>query len=199
MEARSGLVARIGVDEHRALGVKRDGQLEGEVPPRIAAGAPVHAHGQEFAIQPKRLERTDLLGLGREPRQVRVLDHVVEREQAPHQHLGRGDPAVADVLGPERPVDCAPADPADFPAVEGVFGRQPPLGDVLHEAERLEAIDPEPVGDLISGEHAAVEADERDPLGLLSPPAERLERLLAALQMHDHRSSPVTSARSAWR
>ena len=34
-----------------------------------------------------------------------MLEHVVEREQAAHQHGRRGDPAVPDVLGTERAVE----------------------------------------------------------------------------------------------
>ena len=52
---------------------------------------------------------------------------------------------------------------------------------------------------LRAGECAAVEAGERDPLGLASPPAEGLERLFAAPEMGDHRPYSVTSARSARR
>ena len=53
--------------------------------------------------------------------------------------------------------------------------------------------------ELGAGEHAAVEADERDPLRLAPRPAERLERQLAPPKMGDHLESSVTRARSAWR
>lgn len=49
------------------------------------------------------LESGDLLRLGREPSRVGMIEHVVEREQTPHQHFRRGDPAAAEVPGAERP------------------------------------------------------------------------------------------------
>ena len=42
-----------------------------------------------------------------------MLEHVVEREQAPHQHFGRRDPSSSVVPGTKRLVDPAPVDPAD--------------------------------------------------------------------------------------
>ena len=67
------------------------------------------------------------------------------------------------------------------------------------EPARRAAVDPKVGRELGAGEHAAVQADERDPLGLASRPAERLERRLAPPEMGNHRASPVTRARSAWR
>ena len=52
---------------------------------------------------------------------------------------------------------------------------------------------------LCAGEHAAVQTDERDPLGLASRPTERLERRFSSRQMRDHLGGSVTRARSAWR
>ena len=92
------------------------------------ARTPVLGLGQEgieALLDAESLERGDLLVLGREPRQIRVLDHVVEREAAAHQHLGRGGPAVANVLGAERAVDPPCADPADPPALNRLLGGQP--------------------------------------------------------------------------
>ena len=40
-----------------------------------------------------------------------MIKHIVEREEAPHEHFRRGDPAAADVFGAESPVDVAPVDP----------------------------------------------------------------------------------------
>ena len=91
---------------------------------------------------PERLERANLLRLGRQPRQAGVLEHVIEREQAPQEHFIGSDPAVADVLGPERAVDPAPADPADFPAFQCLVGRQPSLRHGPDEPKSLPAIDP---------------------------------------------------------
>ena len=125
MERRRGVVAGIGVDEHGAAGVQRHGHPAREVPPHAPGRAPVDPDGQQGAVDAERLERVHLLRLGREPGQARMLDHVVEREQAANDHLGRGDPAVADFFGTERPVDAARADPADFQAPDRLLGHQP--------------------------------------------------------------------------
>ena len=99
-----------------------------KVAPSRTGGTPVNPDWQQLALDPEGLERGDLLGFGREPGQTRVLDHVVEREQAPHEHLWRGVAAVADVLGSERPVDppgedaAHAADPSD--AGHGLLGGQ---------------------------------------------------------------------------
>ena len=99
--------------------------MDWEVAACASGGSPVDPDRQESALDAERLERGDLLVLGREPRQIRVLDHVVEREAAAHQHLGRGGPAVANVLGAERAVDPPCADPADPPALNRLLGGQP--------------------------------------------------------------------------
>ena len=91
---------------------------------------------------PSACERADLLQLGREPRQAGVLEHVVEREQAPHEHFIGSGPAVAEVFGAERAVDPAPADPADFPAFQCLVRRQPSLRHGPDEPKSLPAIDP---------------------------------------------------------
>ena len=74
----------------------------------------------------------------------RVLDHVVEGEQAAHGRLGRGDPPVANAFGTERAVDAARAYPADLQISDRLLGDQPSVPQGLHEAERREAADPEP-------------------------------------------------------
>ena len=132
-----------------------------------------------------------------------MLEDVVEREEAAHEHLGRGASAVADVLGAERAVEAPGEDPAhaaDPPdAGHGLFGGHAPVDQGVDAAPHLFGVrirEPCPLG---AGEHAAVEAGERDPLGPASRPAERLERRLAPPEMGDHRSSPVTSAWSACR
>ena len=85
------------MDDHTTL-------LEREVAPGVPGGSAVEARGQQLALDPEGLERGDLLVLGRQPRQAGMLDHVVEREQAAHEHVGGRRAAVADVLGSERAV-----------------------------------------------------------------------------------------------
>ena len=97
-----GRVSCIDVDEDGAVGLERDWQLEREVAPGGPGGFPVHAQGHEPAFDAESLEGADLLRLGRGPAQVRVLEHLVERKQAPHEQVLRSGPAVADVLGAER-------------------------------------------------------------------------------------------------
>ena len=98
-----------------------------EIAPGVASGSAVDPDGQEPALDAERLECANLLRLGGEPRQAGVLEHVVEREQAPQEHFIGSGPAVAEVLGAERAVDPAPADPADFPAFQCLVGCQPSL------------------------------------------------------------------------
>ena len=47
-----------------------------------------------------------------QPRQVGVFEHVVEREEPPHQHFRGSDPSSAPVPRAERPVDLASVDSA---------------------------------------------------------------------------------------
>jgi len=202
-ERGRSLVARVHVDERRAGRVQRDGQLDGEVAAGVAGGTPVDSNGEEGALDSERLERGDLLVLGRQPRQVRVLDHVVEREQAAHQHLGRSVPPMPDVFGSERPVDAAredPAHPPDAPdARHGLLGGEA-LGDQgVHDAPHLFGMRVQKPHRLRAGEHAAVKAHQGDPPGMAARPAELLHRPFPSLQMGDHRPPSVTSARSAWR
>ena len=98
-ERRRGLVARIDVDEDGALGVKRDREPERGVAPEVPGRSPVDPPGQEPALDAERLEGGHLLRLGREPRQLGMIEHVVEREEASHEHFLGGNPPVADVLG----------------------------------------------------------------------------------------------------
>ena len=93
------------MDDHTTL-------LEREVAPEVPGRSPVDPLGQERALDAERLEGGHLLRLGREPRQAGMIKHIVEREQAPHQHFRGGDPAAAAVPGAERPVDPASVDSA---------------------------------------------------------------------------------------
>ena len=145
--------------------------------------------GKQPPVDVEGLERGNLLGFGGKPRQAGMIDDVVEREQAPHEHLWRGVAAVADVLGSERPVDppredaAHAADPAD--AGHGLLGGQALRDQGVDDAPHLFGVrfkEPRALG---AGERAAVEADERDPPGLFSRPAEWRERLFASLEVDD--------------
>ena len=111
-ERRRRFVSRIDVDEDGTLGVQRDRHPAREVAPEVPGRSPVDPLGQERALDAELLEGGHLLRLGREPRQAGMIKHIVEREQAPHQHFRGGDPAAAAVPGAERPVDPARVDSA---------------------------------------------------------------------------------------
>ena len=55
-----------------------------------------------------------------------MIEHVVDHEQASHEHFPGGDPAPVSVPGAERTVDAAPVDPAHVvdagDARHGLFG-----------------------------------------------------------------------------
>ena len=73
-ERRRRVVARVGVDEHGALGAQRDGQLDVEVPARGSCGTPQYPRtGRSRWPIPSASNTVTLLGLGRGPWQVRVL------------------------------------------------------------------------------------------------------------------------------
>ncbi len=106
-------MARLGVDEDGALRVQRDGKPEREEAPEATERAPVDPLGKDPPLDPERLEGGHPVRFGRQPRQAGVFEHVVEREQAPHHHFRRRDPAAAVVPGTKRLVDPAPVDPAN--------------------------------------------------------------------------------------
>ena len=114
----------------------------------------------------------DLFVLGREPMEVGVFDDVIQRQE-PTDIEGRiGEAPVADVGNLQRPVDALVGDPADSRAVletddgNGLFHGKSPGDEALNEARRAEGVRVEISGVLSAGEHAAVEADHRDPLGV---------------------------------
>ena len=81
--------------------------------PDVPGRTPIGPLAKDPALDPERLERCDLLGLCREPRQVGMIEDVVECQQPTHQHIPGRDPAPPiEVLGSERPVDLAGPDPA---------------------------------------------------------------------------------------
>ena len=116
-----------------------------------------------------------------------MLQHVVEREQAPEKNFHRSHSAVAYVLGAQGLVDLPAKDPAHLPVLQAVFGGNP-LGDQgLDESKDLSAIHLEMEGKLRLGEEAAaMKTSQSDPFGFSSRPAQRLQCLLASLEMLNH-------------
>ena len=103
-----------------------------------------------------------------------MFEHVVERQQPPQHDLRRGGPAMPDVLGPEHPIDSPRRDSA-----EPEPGAVPRLLDRMLTAPPNEAVGERRIGPADEGkvlgaeEHAAVQADERQPLGFAKGPSVR--------------------------
>ena len=113
-----------------------------------------------------------------------MLQHVVEREEAPEENFRRSHPAVADVLGTQSLEDRPAEDPAHVPFLQAVFGGQPVGDQGLDESKGLPAIHLEIQEELCPGEEAAaVQTGQGNPFGFSSRPAEGLQGVLAFLEM----------------
>ena len=64
-ERRQGVMAGIGVDEQRVVGIERDRQLEREVSRGSASGTGKEPRGEKATLDAQCLERADYLGLCR--------------------------------------------------------------------------------------------------------------------------------------
>ena len=143
----------------------------------------------------------DLLVLGREPMEVGVFDDVIQRQEPTEIDGGIGESPVADVGNLQRPVDALVGDPADSRAVlgtddgNGLFHGKSPGHEALNEARRAEGVRVEIGGVLSAGEHAAVEADHRDPLGVFLAPSERFKVFFPATLMSNHGVSICSTTR----
>lgn len=102
-----------------------------------------------------------------------MFEHVVAREQAPHQHFRRRDPTAA-VPGIKRLVGRVAVDPADPTDAVDADDLSPTA---TPGAAHLLLVTTKNTRPLSSGEDAAVETSERDPLRAVSCPAEGLQRL----------------------
>ena len=125
------------------------------------------------------------------PRQAGILEHIVQGQETPHQHFRGDDPPLADVFGAERPVDLAPVDPAHAADADDAgrvhLGGHALGGEGMDGAAHLLGVATQKPRPLRPGEDAAVETGQGDPFGPASRPAEGHERLLASLQMGNHR------------
>ena len=162
--ALSVSVFSLDKQECRPLAVERDRQLVGKVPILRADRALVESARQHVLGDSRPGQRVHLLALGREPRGVRMFEHVVERQQPPQHDLGRGGPAMPDVFGPEHPIDsprrdAAEPEPGAVPRLFDGVSAAPP-----HEAVGERRIGPADEGEVLGAEeHAAVQADQRQP------------------------------------
>ena len=103
------------------------------------------------------LQNQNLLGFGGEPFQLRVVDHVIKRQEPPEIDGRVGDPAVPDVGNPQFPVDALVGDPTGSRSVLGaddwnllVHGKFQ-VHEVLNEARRAEMVRVEIIGVLQRG------------------------------------------------
>ena len=171
----------------------RHREPEREVAPEVPGRSPVDPPGQEPVLDAERLEGGHLLRRGREPKQLGMIEHVVEREEASHEHFRGGDPAPASVLGAERTVDPTPVDPAHAADAGDagwiLFGGHTLCDECMDGAAHLFGAATQKPRPLRPGEDTAVETGQGDPFGPASRPAEGLERLFASLEMSDHRGS----------
>ena len=156
----------------------------------VARRPAVDSLGHDLAFDAERLEGGHLLGLGREPRQVRVFEDVVEREEPSHEYFRGSDPSSAPVPGAERPVDLASVNSAHA-AEASEAGRVLLDGHALRDkladnAAHLLVVATQKGRSLRPGEDSAVETGQRDPLGPAASPAEGLQRLRAFLQVDSH-------------
>ena len=96
--------------------------------------------------------------------------------EPPETDGGIGESPVPDVGKLQRPVDALVGNPADSGAVlrpddgNGLFQGKSPGHEALNEACGLLWMSVEKIGVLRAGEHPAVEADHRDPLGVFLVP-----------------------------
>ena len=191
-----GLVAGIDVHEDRALGAQRERQAEVKVAAYVPGGTPVGPLGQDPALDPERLERGDLLGLGREPRQAGTVEEVVERQQPTHEHGPERDPArPMELPGAERPVHLEGLDPAHAADPvdadrRGLLDGQALRDEGEHGAPHLLRVATQETRPLRAGEDAAVQTGQGDPLGPASGPAKGLQSVLASLEMGDQSGRP---------
>ena len=119
---------------------------------------------------------------------MRMLQQVVERQQASEHDVRRGGPAVADVLNPEQLVDppCRDAAQTEPGAVPLLFNCV--LSAAADEAVRQRGIGAADEGEVLGAEeHAAVQADQRQPLCLATGPAVRYQRRRPLFKMSKHR------------
>ncbi len=105
---------------------------------------------------------------------MRMFEQVVERQQPPQHDLRRRGPAMPDVLDAEHPVDAPRRDSAEPEpgAVPRLLDRM--LAAPPNEAVGERGISPADEGEVLGAEeHAAVQADERQPLGFAKGPSVR--------------------------
>ena len=194
-----GVIPRIDIDK-RAGRSARKWQFQVEIPGDAPGRAAVNPMRQPIVRHAVMRTEPNLLILGREPFELWALDHVIERQEPPEIDGQAGVSSVPDVGNPQLPVDALVGDPADARAVPGaddgnglVHGKAE-VHEALNEARRSAVMHIEIIGVLRAGEHAAVEADHRNPLGVFLAPPELFECFFPATQMSNHGGCVATLA-----
>ena len=133
------------------------GNFKGEIPGEIPGRPGIEPPRQAVLPDVEMFAEPNLLGFGGEPFQLRVVDHVIERQEPPEIDGRVGDPAVPDVGHPQFLVDALVGDPTGPRAVLGaddwnllVHGKSQ-VHEVLNEARRAEMVSVEIIGVLQRG------------------------------------------------
>ena len=103
--------------------------------------------GQQVSLDPELLKAGDLLLFGRQPGQLQMIQHEVERQQSPPGGFERGLPAVTGVGDLQIPVDLFAEDATNEPAISDSFvgerpGRDPAIEQGFDATPDVEAIGP---------------------------------------------------------
>ena len=135
-----------------------------------------------------------------------MVQHEVERQEPPPGDFNGRLPAVTDVGNSQLAVDGLAEDAANMAAVSQGGGCHWSAGKTeiekrVNKALRCGAAGSQENLGLVAGEQARVQADQRDPFGLLEGEAKGLQQFFSSFQVRKlHRFLwSVTSARSAWR
>ncbi len=188
VQLRTGSHAGVDVDEQGRLRPHGNRHPEGEIADLPLGMAGVDPAGQHEWLDPELLKASELLLLGPQPTQLRMIEHEIERQQSPPGDFQRGRPAVADGGDLQLPVDLRAEDAANAAAVGDGLRRYRLVGNACPE-QRLDKAVGAGLGvseeslDLVPGEQARVQADQGDPLGLLPGEAKRPQQLFPSLQV----------------
>ena len=135
----------------------------------------------------------NLLSFGGKPFKFGVVDDVIQRQEPPKIGVGlRPVPAIPDVGNSQRPVDglvgdsaCQRMAVAHANTGYGFFDGQFQVQEALNKTGTARMVGVEKRGVLGPGEHAAVEADHRNPLGIVRAPTEGFQGVVTAAQVRD--------------
>ena len=120
MQLGRGVHAGVDVGEYSAVLLDGHRYLDVEIADAAIGAAVVDSFRQQLGVDPKLLEAGDLLLLGGQPGQVRMVQHAVERQEPPAHDFNGSLPAVADIVKAQLAVDGLAEDPVDAAGVYGL-------------------------------------------------------------------------------